>query len=314
MNLLQPRKIRNPLLARAAAALLASPLAALAQDAGAGGDDQEVHVQRHVEVVQIDHEGDEGDAPGDGVHKKVRVVLASPDGEGEAKRFVWKGESEDGETFVWRNGEGQVIELDGEPGEDFFFSPGVDRGFLGVELTELTGELRRHFGANEDRGVLIARVVPDSPAQRAGLRVGDVLTHVNGEPVSGSLDVTRRIGAGAAGEVAALEVIRGGKVETLSATLEVRERPQVEIRNLLHRGGDGEPLMYRFNTEGLDEQMEGVRAYFESEEWESAMSEMGDELRQRMEELEVELEGLEQRLEIEIDEEVHQEKHEADGH
>ena len=294
----QPGKSRILLAAVAALALLASPLAAFAQDAG----DEEVHVQRQVEVLQVDHEGVEGDE--EGVHKKVRVVLASPDGEGEAKHFVWKGGNEEGKGFVWRNAEGQVIELDGEPGENFFFSPGVERGFLGVELTDLTPELRRHFGATDDRGVLIARIVPDSPAQRAGLRVGDVLTHVNGEPVSGSFDVTRRIGAGAAGDLAALEVIRDGKVETLSATLDVRERPQVEIRKLLRRGGDGEPLMYRFNTEGLDEQMEGVRAYFESEEWESAMSEMGDELRQRLEELEVELEGLEKSLDIEIEEEI----------
>lgn len=301
-DLLLPRKSRTLLAALAALALLASPLA-IAQDAG---DEDEIR----VEVVQIDHQGDEGDTHGDGAPKKVRVVLASPGGEGKVKHFVWKGESEDGEGFTWRNDEGKVIKLEGEPGENVFLSPGVDRGFLGVELTELTSELRRHFGASEDRGVLIARVVPDSPAQRAGLAVGDVLTHVNGEPVSGSFDVTRRIGAGAAGDVVALEVIRDGKVETLSATLEVRERPQVEIRKLLRRGGDGEPFTYSFNTEELDEQMEGVRAYFESEEWESAMSEMGRELRQQMEELELELEGLEKTLEIELERELDSEEDE----
>ena len=46
---------------------------------------------------------------------------------------------------------------------------------LGVGLTDLTPELREHFGVGGDAGVMISRVVEDSPAAKAGLRVGDII-------------------------------------------------------------------------------------------------------------------------------------------
>ena len=200
---------------------------------------------------------------------------------------------------MWKDEDGNVVDLQDMPNVQFI-APHVARGFLGVELTDLTPELRRHFGAHEDRGVLVGRVVEDSPAERAGLRVGDVITHIDGEPVTSSFDVTARIGGRAAGDVAALEVVRDGKVETLSATLEVRERPQVEIGDLLRRfgeEGDG-GFAYQFDTGELEKQLESVREHFSSPEWKQQMEQIEKDLQTQMQHIEVEIQGLQDKLDV----------------
>ena len=67
------------------------------------------------------------------------------------------------------------------------------RGFLGVGLRELTAELQTHFGAPEGSGVLVASVSDDSPAAAAGIRVGDVITAVDGLSVDSTRDLSREI-------------------------------------------------------------------------------------------------------------------------
>jgi serine protease Do len=58
------------------------------------------------------------------------------------------------------------------------------RGWLGVEAIELPASLREHFGAPEDAGVLVSKVVEGSPAEDAGIRVGDVMYEADGQPVT----------------------------------------------------------------------------------------------------------------------------------
>jgi serine protease Do len=65
----------------------------------------------------------------------------------------------------------------------------MDRPRLGVVIVELTPELRRHFGAPGGHGVLVARVVPGSAAERAGVGVGDVVVEVGGRPVASADEI-----------------------------------------------------------------------------------------------------------------------------
>lgn len=92
-------------------------------------------------------------------------------------------------------------------------------GYLGVHLTGLTPELRQHFGAPEGSGVLISRVEPASPAEEAGLRVGDVLTSVDGERIGSAGKLRRAFRGKNEGTLVTLEVYRDGRLEQLSATL-----------------------------------------------------------------------------------------------
>jgi membrane-associated protease RseP (regulator of RpoE activity) len=104
----------------------------------------------------------------------------------------------------------------------------VRRGYLGVELTDLTPELRVHFGAPEDAGVMIARVVAGSPADRAGLKVGDVLTALDGQSVASSWEVCARVRPLDEGAVLTIEVRRAGELEVTTAGIEQRERREID--------------------------------------------------------------------------------------
>lgn len=112
------------------------------------------------------------------------------------------------------------------------------RGYLGVGLTDLTPELRAHFGVPESAGVMVARVEPGSPAEKAGVKVGDILARVDGEDVASSFDVRMRIRRAEDGAQLPLEVWRGGKAQTLSAVVEKRERAEVDLAPLLKKEGD----------------------------------------------------------------------------
>ncbi len=95
----------------------------------------------------------------------------------------------------------------------------VVRGFLGVSIQDLTPALARGMGLGNVRGVLVSDVQPKSPADRAGLRRGDVIQRVNGERVRSSARLRNIIAAQGAGAKVSIALLRGGKRITLSAQL-----------------------------------------------------------------------------------------------
>lgn len=94
------------------------------------------------------------------------------------------------------------------------------KGRLGVAVLEISPELRAHFGAPRDRGVLINTVRPDSPAARAGVAVGDVVTAVDGDPVDGAQPMLAAMSDRKKGDPVKIAVVRSGKQMTLEARLE----------------------------------------------------------------------------------------------
>lgn len=102
-------------------------------------------------------------------------------------------------------------------------------GYLGVELVDLTPELRRHFGVPEDAGVLVGSVADDSPAAATGLEVADVITEIDGARMSDRGTVARTVAGLSAGETAEIEIFRDGRQLVLSAEIEERERPQLVL-------------------------------------------------------------------------------------
>jgi membrane-associated protease RseP (regulator of RpoE activity) len=97
------------------------------------------------------------------------------------------------------------------------------RGFLGVRLIEITPELRAHFGAPRDAGVLVAEVDADTPAAKGGIEVGDVITAVDGESVGWTGDVSRAIGRKKGGEIAQIDLVRGRASRRLAVKVEERK-------------------------------------------------------------------------------------------
>lgn len=92
------------------------------------------------------------------------------------------------------------------------------KSHLGVLVMQLTSDLRTYFGAPTDRGVIVAKVEPRSAAQRAGIRVGDVIVDVADQPVASADDVIGALSS-RTGERLDLTVIRQGQERTLVARL-----------------------------------------------------------------------------------------------
>lgn len=95
-------------------------------------------------------------------------------------------------------------------------------GVLGVEVVELTEQLRLRFSVPEGRGVLISEVVEASAAERAGIEAGDVLVSLGGAPIASGRELRRRVSRAGAGNEMPLVVIRDGGLVELSAILDGR--------------------------------------------------------------------------------------------
>lgn len=92
----------------------------------------------------------------------------------------------------------------------------VRRGRLGVAIQDLTPDLADSMNLSGDAGAVISKVEPGSPADRAGLRSGDVVVAVEGRPVRSATDLRNRIGLLRVGTPVQVAILRGGDQRTLT--------------------------------------------------------------------------------------------------
>ena len=95
----------------------------------------------------------------------------------------------------------------------------VARGWLGVEIQPVTPEIAESLGAKTASGALVAKETQNSPAAAAGVKVGDVITAVNGDAVADPKELARRIAALGPKKEAQLSVLRNGAAQTIAVTL-----------------------------------------------------------------------------------------------
>ena len=95
----------------------------------------------------------------------------------------------------------------------------VNRGWLGVLIQDVNAELAESFGMDKPTGALVAKVIEDSPADKAGFEVGDVILNYNDAPISFSSDLPPMVGISKVGDVIPVEVIRRGKKLSLNVTI-----------------------------------------------------------------------------------------------
>lgn len=133
----------------------------------------------------------------------------------------------------------------------------VERGHIGIALTDLQADMAQEFGyTGGGNGALVNSVSPGSPAEKAGLKRGDIILGLNGGSITGSGDLTARIASMAPGTTVHLKVFRDGKTFDVAVTLapgSAYAGQQVEIGQ-----GNGNDEGNE-NSEGGAKAMEGVR-------------------------------------------------------
>jgi membrane-associated protease RseP (regulator of RpoE activity) len=148
---------------------------------------------------------------------------------------------EGGDVFSWKRAPGQGPEGEAHPGMPFKFELpagrfdfdgepflAASRGRLGVRVQDLSEELAGYFGVKA--GVLVAGVEADAPAAKAGIKAGDVITAVNGQPITEPGELRREVAKVEDGKTADLSVTRDKKPLTLK--VEVTKRDQTIERKM----------------------------------------------------------------------------------
>lgn len=128
---------------------------------------------------------------------------------------------------------------------------------IGVQPLELTPELRSYFGAPGDAGVMIARVEKGGPADRAGLKVGDIIIRAGGEKVDEVSALILAISKTPSGHAINLEVLRDREHEEIDVRAD--HAPKHRGRLLGLRGRE----LFSFDREALREELRVLREHLE---------------------------------------------------
>ena len=96
----------------------------------------------------------------------------------------------------------------------------VTRGWLGVGIQPVTPELAQSFGVEGEKGALVADVTKDSPADKGGLKSGDIILEFDGKQIQEMNNLPRLVAVTPVGKKVKLKILRNGKPETVSVTIE----------------------------------------------------------------------------------------------
>ncbi|WP_350135547.1 Do family serine endopeptidase [Nitrosomonas sp.] len=101
---------------------------------------------------------------------------------------------------------------------------GVTRGWLGVSMQDMTQELAESFGLEQPNGALIASVLKDGPADKAGIKAGDIMIAISGKTLKNSSEMLNVVAALAPGETATVTVIRNKQEKSIPIKVGVRPK------------------------------------------------------------------------------------------
>lgn len=128
----------------------------------------------------------------------------------------------------------------------------VKRGMLGVQLSNtFTPGIAESLGLENARGALVSQVVEGSPADKAGIKAGDVITSINGRNVANASELRNTIGLLRIGEKVELALIREGKPRRVSAVIGERDGADAEGAALIHPALEGAALTTAANNGGV---------------------------------------------------------------
>jgi len=115
----------------------------------------------------------------------------------------------------------------------------VTRGWIGVTIQEVKGEIAQYYGIKGDtKGVLVLDVVSGDPADKAGIKAKDIIIAINGKAITSSRELTNRIANIGVGEIAKIKILRDGKKQVFK--VKIGERPDLIASSDLRQKRDDE--------------------------------------------------------------------------
>ncbi len=117
----------------------------------------------------------------------------------------------------------------------------VKRGMLGVQGGEVTSELAEALGYESSKGAFVSQIVPDSAADKAGLKAGDIIVSINGKRIDTFSELRAKVATLGAGKQIELGVVRDGKNKTFDVTLGESTNNKTQAEKL-HKGLAGAEL------------------------------------------------------------------------
>jgi serine protease Do len=104
----------------------------------------------------------------------------------------------------------------------------VTRGWLGVMIQKITPDLAKSFGLKESDGALVGDVIPGGPAEKAGIKRGDVIVKFNGQDIKSMESLPKYVAGVTPGKKVDLEIVRDGKRKTMPVTIAVLKDKEAE--------------------------------------------------------------------------------------
>ncbi len=169
------------------------------------------------------------------------------------------------------------------------------RGYFGVQIQDLTDQLRSFFKVKNGKGVLITEVVEDSPAEEAGLKAGDVIIKVNHRMIENADDLQNNIQRHDPDTEVKLTLIRRGREKTITATLGAQDHSFSWIGDM-PRKYRRMALKFRSNKEDFDDEMPPDFSIPGDLKFRMIQS-GGDDIRKELKELHQELKELREEIE-----------------
>jgi len=126
----------------------------------------------------------------------------------------------------------------------------VRRGELGILGTELNSELAKAMKVDAQRGAFVSQVMPNSSAAKAGIKAGDVITSLNGKPISSFAALRAEVGSMPIGSKVSLGLLREGKPVNVSLELQQSSQSQVDSSTIFS-GIEGAEMSNKGNNQGV---------------------------------------------------------------
>ena len=112
----------------------------------------------------------------------------------------------------------------------------VSHGYMGIGISDVTPENSKFFDLKKAEGAVVSQVEPDSPGAKAGLKTGDVINQLDGQPVSDASQLQLEVGQKKPGTTIKLGVIRNGSTETIPVTLQSMDKKDGEASASVENG------------------------------------------------------------------------------